>query len=770
MLDRLEPATIRPASAKREESDGRVGARLRVLAKLALALAAPAVWLMAGCGGAGVSANPSNATFSITPGNVAIDTNCTGCNATSSGGSAIEQFSATLSTGAPASVTWSVTGGDPATRAGLIDKATGQYTPPGYLTEDSAQITVTASLDSNPSTTATALVTVTPGFLQPLKPENLALGSGGSVTVTGYIAEAGGSTGIGYVLASSALGAGGGQGSLGAVSCQRSAQTFTNCSVTYTAPSPVSGTAATYIVATVGSSNAHTSTEVLVNSAGVASNPATHEMQLSTPVDLGNSGGNNSDYDTSGSQIVDCCSGTLGSLLEGSDKVQYLLSNNHVLARSDHAAVGDRIVQPGLIDNNCTPNGEGAGTTVVGSLTGWLPLSSAATNADAAIAQVAAGTVNPAGGILELGLRQPDGTLAAGTPGISSTGGRGEAASLEMHVAKSGRTTGLTCAAVSALNLDVSVDYFTDCAETKPYLTKTYTNQISISGNAFSDAGDSGSLVVDSATAEPVGLFFAGGTDASGVGEGVASPASDVLSELNAQVGNGTTYTFVGGADHPVSCLNYGDNTVASAQAASLADDEISRGLQAVSQARALVNPAAGILGVAAGKSSDRPGEAAVLVYVDENVAAVVPAEIGGVRTMVIPTNARAVALGSSPVSNPVSSLAEIRPAELNAAIAVKQQIARRLMRQNPAFFGIGVGQSLDNPHEPALVVFVDRRNLPAALPQSIGGLRTRYIVMNRLHVTRSYDVPSRSQSHCGPAPEPEDGPGLFRPRGLNLN
>jgi hypothetical protein len=111
---------------------------------------------------------------------------------------------------------------------------------------------------------------------------------------------------------------------------------------------------------------------VLVNTAGISSNPATHQAQIAMPVNLGSSGGNNDDYDTSGSQIVDCCSGTLGSLLEGSDKVQYLLSNNHVLARSDQASVGDTIIQPGLIDNNCTPNGEGAGTAVVGSLTGWL--------------------------------------------------------------------------------------------------------------------------------------------------------------------------------------------------------------------------------------------------------------------------------------------------------------------------------------------------------------------------------------------------------------
>ena len=91
---------------------------------------------------------------------------------------------------------------------------------------------------------------------------------------------------------------------------------------------------------------------------------------------------------------------------------------------------------------------------------------------------VNSGAVNTSGNILELGPLQANGTLAAAPPGISSTGGKGESGSLNMTVAKSGRTTGLTCASISALNLDVEVDYFTDCAETKPYLTKTYTNQI----------------------------------------------------------------------------------------------------------------------------------------------------------------------------------------------------------------------------------------------------------------------------------------------------
>ena len=162
----------------------------------------------------------------------------------------------------------------------------------------------------------------------------------------------------------------------------------------------------------------------MLNTPGVASNPASHQAQLPSPIELGSSGGNNNDFDLSGNTIVDCCSGTLGSLIQDNTGRQFLLSNNHVLARSDHAQVGDTIVQPGLIDNNCTPNGDGPGTLPVGSLTGWLPLSSSQTNADVAIAQVDSRSVDPTGGILELGTRQADGTLSAAPPGISSSGGQ----------------------------------------------------------------------------------------------------------------------------------------------------------------------------------------------------------------------------------------------------------------------------------------------------------------------------------------------------------
>ena len=759
-------------------------------------LLASAALAAAGCAGGPVSANPSNGGFSISPGVSSIDTNCTGCNATSAHGTSVEQFTTTLPGGA-AAVTWSVTGGDAKSGPGSID-GSGRYTPPSYLTSDRVQVIVTATPPSRPDsslTTASAVLTVTPGFLQPLTPENVALGANGQATLTGYLAEAGGSTAIAFALSGSATGSTGGMGSLTPAACQRSAQAFTYCTVTYLAPPTVSATGATFIVATIGASSSTTTAEVLLNAAGVTSNPSTHQAQLPNLAPLGSSGGNNNDFDTAGNQIMDCCGGTLGSLIQDPANHQYLLSNNHVLARSDHAAVGDPIVQPGLIDNNCTPNGDGAGTTPVASLTGWLPLRSSATNADAAIAQVNSGAVSASGGILELGTRQLDGTLAAAPPGISSTGGKGEPASLNLTVAKSGRTTGLTCAGISALNVDVNVDYYLDCAETKPYLTKTYTNQLAISGNQFSDAGDSGSLVVDAANAEPVGLFFAGGADASGVSQGVANPVGDVLSELSTQIGGGTAYTFVGGADHAVSCLNYGDNTISAAQARTLPDSEIARAQLALAQARMLVNPSAGILGAATGKSSDHPGEAAVILYVDEAMAVTAPATVDDVRTLVIPTHPHAVAFGSAPQTSSEAGVHALPAALFNQAVAIKQQIAPTLMKQNPAFFGVGVGQSLDNPSDPALVIYVDRIHVPAQLPPVIDGLRTRYIVMDRLHVTRSYLAPVQSRSHCMPHPaagrtgrsggvgfspdrlhpehfNPDDSKpaDLFRPRSLKLN
>jgi hypothetical protein len=739
-------------------------------------LLAPALLVLAGCGNSMVTATPANSAFSVSPRMGVIDTNCTGCNATGAQGgtqsNSVQQFTATLAGGGAAEVVWSVSGGDAVSGPGSINQS-GQYTPPSYLTADHAEVVVTATLAANPSLHAYSVLTVTPGFLQPLTPENAALGANGTITVTGVLAEAGGSSGIHFELAGSLTGQGSGQGSLGGVSCQRDSQTFTSCTVTYSAPASVQSAGATYVVATVGGASlgpgSRTTAVVLVNSSGVTSNPATHQAQSPMTVLLGSSGGNNTDYDTRGNQIVDCCSGTLGALVEDPGKREYILSNNHVLAKSDHAAVGDTIIQPGLIDNNCTPLGESSGVQPVASLTGWLPLRSRLTNVDAAIAQVTSRVVDPAGNILELGGRQADGTLAAAPPGISSTGGRGETATLDLTVAKSGRTTGLTCGGISAVDLDVTVDYYLDCAETRPYLTKTFTHQLGLSGNQFSDSGDSGALVVDAANAEPVGLYFAGGTDTAGVSQGVASPANEVLAELGAHMGG--SYTFVGASDHAVSCLSYGDNTIPSVQGRTLSDVETTRAQQALGQARMLVNSAAGILGVATGKSSDHPGEAAVILYTDESKTVSVPSTVDGVRTVVIPTTVLAVAFGSAPQTPFEAGAVNLQSSTLAQAVGIKNQVAASLMRQTPAFFGVGVGQSLDNPREAALVIYVDRNRLPAQLPATVDGLRTRYVIMDRLHVTRSYEAANPTRLHCiAHKPAHIDLLDAAKPRSLKLN
>ncbi len=104
-------------------------------------------------------------------------------------------------------------------------------------------------------------------------------------------------------------------------------------------------------------------------------------------------------------------------------------------------------------------------------------------------------------------------------------------------------------------------------------------------------------------------------------------------------------------------------------------------------------------------------------------------------------------------------------------AIAAKRQIAHKLMQQNSAFFAVGVGQSLDNPREAALVVYVDREHIPAQLPSTMNGIRTRYVFMDRLHVTRSYAASFPTPHHCMPhsAAEMSDSNTLFTPRGLDL-
>jgi hypothetical protein len=708
------------------------------------ACAAPVVLVIAGCGGGGPSSNPSNSTFSISPATTTIDTN------------GQVQFTATLTNGQPATnVNWTVTTGtndNTQLGQGTIDPTGGLYFPPSALSKDSVQIQVQANLTTNIFQTATAVVTVTPGFIQAVTPENATLSSGATVPLTAAIAEIGGGS-INWSLSTSPSGGSSPGSAGGAISgnkCQVSGSInssnpfYTFCTATYTAPSAVPSQAI-YAIGTVASNSATTSfSKLLLNSSGLNTSPLDNQAAQTSAVQMGSSGGNNNDVDTdSNGNILDCASGTLGALVQDQASNLYMLSNNHVLAESDQAKVGDTVIQPGLVDTGCTQLAAGVtGIRSIGTLQYWVPLIDNSANVDAALAATTSANVDTTGSIIALGA-SGGGTnpIAAAAP-VAGTGEVLTSANVNnIHVAKSGRTTGLTCTTVDAIASTVKVSYYKDAAETQFYVSKTYTNQIGMPGNYFSDAGDSGSLVVDTANAQPVGLFYAGSTGtATQPGESFAQPIGEVLTDLAqfSQAPSGTTFTVVGGSPHTVNCLNYDSNTATTSAAVSTARMNAAK-TAASQQGAAIVDASKGILGVAAGKSLDQPGQAAVLVYVDQSRtgSVAVPQTIGGLPTRVIPTTASAVASGTAPTSSSVTPGIHLAQATLDAARAVQKQQASQLM-SDPAFFGVGVTQSQDNPSEAALMVFVDRTRTPQSQPTTAGGLRVRYRTMNPIKVNFS--------------------------------
>src|SRR5262249_26099024 len=72
-----------------------------------------------------------------------------------------------------------------------------------------------------------------------------------------------------------------------------------------------------------------------------AGGPAQNQTSQVAPVKMGTSGGNVNDTSTGF-----CCSGTLGSLVTFDGKTDFVLSNNHVLARSGKGVNGEAIGQP----------------------------------------------------------------------------------------------------------------------------------------------------------------------------------------------------------------------------------------------------------------------------------------------------------------------------------------------------------------------------------------------------------------------------------------
>jgi hypothetical protein len=663
-----------------------------------------------------------------------------------------DQLTARSTSGAGTSVAWAVAGGqnDTALGQGTIN-ASGLYTPPPVLSRDQIQVQVVATSHSDPTATASYLLTVTPGFVQVLSPETASLPPGSTVQVKGEIAEIN-SGSIHWSLGTTPTGEldpGESYGTIGETRCTHSRRNYTSCTATYTAPRALpGGSPSVYVVGmAAGNPRSVAALHVLLNGAGFSSSGLQNQQVQVGYVEMGSSGGNANDYDSrqsGGKEYVnDCCGGTLGALVSDRNNNLFILSNNHVLAESDQARTGDTVVQPALVDLNCNPQ---AGRTV-GSLRYVVPIQSSQTNVDAALA-AATPAVDSTGGILQLG-PPVNGALTPAAPAA----GTGEALTAgllnQLRVVKSGRTTGLTCSTVNTVNLTVQVDYYYDCAETQRYYTKTYVNQIGMPGASFADSGDSGALVLDAGNAQPVGLFFSSGTDDSNHGFSVANPIQDVLTELGQKSqAEGQEFQIAGGAPHPIMCSNFDEHTPPATRIVSAVQMAAARSASDAALAT-LLRPDNGILGTAAGRSLDSPGEAAVIVYVDRNKpGSVVPSVINGIRSLVIPTDSASMSAGVEPTTLPQVEGIHLPSEVLRAAAAVQRQFAPQLMA-DPAFFGVGVTQSYDNPAEAALLVLVDLTKSPRSMPDVVGGLRVRYMHINRLHVTRSKFAPVQQAPRC---------------------
>jgi hypothetical protein len=105
----------------------------------------------------------------------------------------------------------------------------------------------------------------------------------------------------------------------------------------------------------------------------------------------------------------------------------------------------------------------------------------------------------------------------------------GQEPAVGLGVRKSGRTTGFTTGTIQTINTTVNVNYGSGCG------TGRFVGQVVITPGAFSDPGDSGSLILgglDSANRRrPVGLLFAGSSTIT-----VANRIADVLEALHVQV------------------------------------------------------------------------------------------------------------------------------------------------------------------------------------------------------------------------------------------
>ncbi len=253
--------------------------------------------------------------------------------------------------------------------------------------------------------------------------------------------------------------------------------------------------------------------------------------------------------------------GTLGAIVtDRRTGEKLILSNNHVLANSNDALVGDPILQPGPTDGGTNPADMVArlerfvALRYEGDQVGPLPPTpDPGNNTGCDILTIVVNIMNALGALLGSSSRiatvpqtsvkstaqmpptsqavdnlvdaavakpiNPD-AFTGDIRGIGQISGS-KAATLGMRVRKSGRTTDYTEGTVTLLNATVNVAYGAKVAR--------FTGQVIT--EAMSQGGDSGSLIVDATDNKAVGLLFAGSSVAT-----IFNPITAVLDALQVNI------------------------------------------------------------------------------------------------------------------------------------------------------------------------------------------------------------------------------------------
>lgn len=209
---------------------------------------------------------------------------------------------------------------------------------------------------------------------------------------------------------------------------------------------------------------------------------------------------------------ADITAGTLGCLVKRGNDV-FILSNNHVLANSNAAAIGDPILQPGPHDGGVLADDH------IADLADFVPISITGVPSECNIANRVAKVLNGvAAGLgrstrlqaiatqaednrVDAAIARPrnPADVASDILNVGNIAGSAEA-TLGLAIKKMGRTTGFTTGQVTQVDVTANVQYGAG-------QIATFVDQFM--AGAMSAGGDSGSAVIDS-SGNLVGLLFAG--------------------------------------------------------------------------------------------------------------------------------------------------------------------------------------------------------------------------------------------------------------------